>query len=72
MESSDKKYQPTHGVITAADVDIDDMIKKTLRSCSDIYYNLETCLVDNNRDWRKCQSIVKELKLCNDALNKKK
>lgn len=28
------------------------------------YKDLEMCLADNNRDWRKCRHIVKEWKRC--------
>ena len=47
-------------------VDIEDAIAKTLQICTPIYYKLEDCLADNDRDWRKCQEVVKELKICND------
>lgn len=47
--------------------DIDDMIEKSLgEKCTKLYYNLETCLADNDRDWRKCQNIVKLLKDCKE------
>ena len=48
------------------------MIERTLQHCTKVYYELETCLVDNNRDWSKCQLIVKQLKECNEKKNANK
>lgn len=53
-----------------ADIDIDDMIEKM--GCAKDYYKLEDCLGEYDRDWTKCQAQVKQLKLCNDRLQKLK
>ncbi|GLE00693.1 hypothetical protein PINS_up009482 [Pythium insidiosum] len=50
------------------DLDIDDMIEKM--GCSKDYYALEECLGEYDRDWTKCQTYVKQLKVCNDRLHK--
>lgn len=52
------------------DLDVDEMIEKM--GCSKEYYKLEDCLADFDRDWTKCQQVVKELKLCNDRLQQLK
>lgn len=51
---------------SAAGEDIEQMIDR--HSCSDLYYRLEHCLGEHDRDWRKCQAEVKSLKSCNDLL----
>lgn len=53
-----------------ADIDIDDMIERM--GCSKDYYKLEDCLGEYDRDWTKCQAQVKQLRLCNDRLQKLK
>lgn len=53
-----------------ADIDIDDMIERM--GCSKDYYMLEDCLGEYDRDWTKCQAQVKQLRLCNDRLQKLK
>ncbi len=53
-----------------ASMDVEQAIARTLGSCTTIYYELEDCLAHNDRDWRKCQDIVKKLKICNDSKNK--
>lgn len=50
-------------------VDIDDMIDKS--GCSLVYYKLEECLGEHDRDWRKCQSEVKALQICNQSIPKR-
>ncbi|KAF1326750.1 hypothetical protein FI667_g8186, partial [Globisporangium splendens] len=52
------------------DIDIDAMIEKM--GCAQDYYKLEECLGEFDRDWTKCQAQVKQLKLCNDRLQKLK
>lgn len=52
------------------DLDIDDMIAKM--GCAKEYYRLEDCLGEFDRDWTKCQRVVKELKQCNDRLQELK
>ena len=51
----------------SAEVDLDEMIEKS--NCSAIYHQLEECLGEHNREWRKCQKEVKALKDCNVAKN---
>lgn len=53
----------------SSDVDIEDMIEKS--GCSQEYYMLEECLGEHDRDWRKCQKTVKDLRLCNERPKKK-
>nr|CCA18907.1 AlNc14C59G4370 [Albugo laibachii Nc14] len=46
-------------------IDIDESIKKM--RCAKEYLQLEDCLVNENRDWTKCQIHVKALKCCHDG-----
>ncbi len=50
--------------IEEAEKDIDQMIEKS--GCAQIYYKLEECMGENDRDWRKCQNEVRLLKQCSD------
>jgi hypothetical protein len=43
-------------IVSSGELDIGDMIEKS--GCNDFYSNLEECLGENNRDWRKCQLEV--------------
>lgn len=43
-------------MITSSEVDIGDMIEKS--GCNDKYTDLEECLGEHDRDWRKCQAEV--------------
>lgn len=52
-----------------AEKDIDQMIENS--GCSEVYFKLEECIGENDRDWRKCQNEVKLLKQCSDAQKKK-
>jgi hypothetical protein len=45
-----------------AEVDVQEMIDKS--KCADLYYKLEECLGEYDREWRKCQNEVKLLKEC--------
>lgn len=49
------------------EVDIEEMIEKG--GCSIQYYELEECLGEHDRNWGKCQDVVKKLKVCNDKKN---
>lgn len=51
---------------SGSSVDVDELVQRS--SCAKEYTALEECLADNNRDWRKCQSFVKAMKICNDQL----
>ena len=46
-----------------AGANISDMISD--HPCSNLYYLLENCLGEKDRDWRQCQSEVAALKHCN-------
>jgi hypothetical protein len=46
----------------AAEMDISQMIEDS--GCSEVYYKLEECLGEHNREWRKCQIEVKMLQQC--------
>lgn len=39
--------------------DLDKMIEEN--SCGQIYLQLEKCLVDTDRNWKKCQKEVEDL-----------
>lgn len=41
-----------------------------LADCSQVYLQLETCLGEHDRDWTKCQDLVKKLQACSQ-LNQK-
>jgi hypothetical protein len=43
-------------IVSSGELDIGEMIEKS--GCNDFYSNLEECLGENNRDWRKCQLEV--------------
>ncbi|OQS03715.1 hypothetical protein THRCLA_21096 [Thraustotheca clavata] len=49
--------------------DIEDLIERN--KCAKEYYKLEDCLAEYDRNWSKCQDVVKLLRQCNDRLNKK-
>ncbi|CAN0577398.1 unnamed protein product, partial [Ectocarpus sp. 12 AP-2014] len=40
------------------EVDIEEAIDKS--GCSSIYYLLEDCLGEHDRDWRRCQEQVRQ------------
>lgn len=42
--------------------DVDEMI--ATNPCHQVYFILENCIAENDRDWRKCQVEVKQLKAC--------
>eukprot|EP01040_Poterioochromonas_malhamensis_P015477 gene15476-17323_t len=46
----------------AAEVDLSEMIEKS--KCAIPYHDLEECLGEYDRDWRKCQIQVKALRRC--------
>lgn len=46
----------------AAELDINQMIEES--GCSEVYFKLEECLGEHNREWRKCQLEVKQLQQC--------
>ncbi len=46
---------------------IEDMIEKS--KCSKEYFLLEDCLGEHDRNWSKCQDLVKILKVCNNNNN---
>jgi hypothetical protein len=48
-----------------AELDISQMIEDG--GCSDVYYKLEECLGEHNREWRKCQLEVHALQKCSKA-----
>jgi hypothetical protein len=45
-----------------AAVDIDKMIERS--GCASVYYALEECLGEHDRNWVKCQNAVRDLKTC--------
>ncbi|KDO32138.1 hypothetical protein SPRG_03355 [Saprolegnia parasitica CBS 223.65] len=49
--------------------DIEDLIERN--KCAKEYYKLEDCLAEYDRNWSKCQAVVKLLRECNETRNKK-
>ena len=43
-------------------MDIDERIDSS--GCGDVYRVLEDCMVESDRDWRKCQAEVLEFRKC--------
>jgi hypothetical protein len=43
-------------------MDLDDRIESS--GCATAYRLLDSCMVEHNRDWRKCQNEVLELRKC--------
>ena len=56
--------------LTSGAMSIDEMIDQS--GCSKVYAMLEECLGENNRDWKKCQVEVKDLKTCSNTQTKAK
>eukprot|EP01039_Chlorochromonas_danica_P000374 gene374-406_t len=52
------------------EVDISAMIDHS--GCAQIYYDLEECLGENDRDWRKCQTLVQSWKVCYQKKDKER
>ncbi len=48
--------------------DVDEMIESN--PCHKVYFTLENCIADHDRDWRKCQKEVKALRECSKAFQK--
>lgn len=46
------------------EIDVSTLIERS--GCSEVYYQLEDCLGENDRDWRKCQSSVNAWRACYD------
>ncbi|UPQ99306.1 hypothetical protein HOP50_03g26130 [Chloropicon primus] len=44
--------------------DVEKVIEQA--GCSKTYYELEVCLGENERDWRKCQKEVTAFRLCHE------
>lgn len=51
-----------HALASTNGPDITDMIEKS--GCSVPYYELENCLGEKDRDFRKCQDVVLNLRKC--------
>ncbi|ETV97472.1 hypothetical protein H310_09399 [Aphanomyces invadans] len=47
--------------------DIEGMIERN--KCAKEYYKLEECLGEYDRDWTKCQEVVRALRTCNASKN---
>ena len=52
----------------ADNLDIDPMVDQ--QGCGRLYAQLEECLGEHDRDWRRCQSELKAFRGCYDASNK--
>lgn len=55
----------THDSEQKEEEEEEDPYVTQLSECSDIYLKLETCLAEHDRDWRRCQTLVKSLQDCN-------
>ena len=64
----------TQATLCTPNADLEDVDSRTDRlkgTCMAIYAQLEECLGDNNRDWRKCQeqaSTLRQTLGCNPSL----
>ena len=67
MEDKISLHQGSQGKGSSEGIDVDTLIKKS--ECSDEYYRLEDCLLENKRSWTKCQHHVKLLKECKLKMN---
>lgn len=57
--------QPQHARLTQPDQDEDDIDPLVnQQGCGKVYAKLEECLGENDRDWRRCQREVSDLKEC--------
>lgn len=56
-----------HSHPAAAVEEEDPIIQQLGDTCAQAYKNLEECLIEHDRDWKKCQSQVKALQLCSSA-----
>jgi hypothetical protein len=55
--SSIKPSEQSHHAGSRSNItDIEEIIEKS--SCGDFYMALENCLVETDRNWRKCQNEV--------------
>eukprot|EP00516_Mucochytrium_quahogii_P009690 CAMPEP_0203775400 /NCGR_PEP_ID=MMETSP0099_2-20121227/6061_1 /ASSEMBLY_ACC=CAM_ASM_000209 /TAXON_ID=96639 /ORGANISM=" , Strain NY0313808BC1" /LENGTH=60 /DNA_ID=CAMNT_0050674075 /DNA_START=90 /DNA_END=272 /DNA_ORIENTATION=- len=52
------------------DVDVDADLGK--RGCQESFDRLQICMADSDRDWSKCQDLVKEWKACFNKENNDK
>jgi hypothetical protein len=43
-------------------MDVDDHIEAS--GCAEVYRRMEDCIIEADRDWRKCQKQVREFKKC--------
>ena len=50
--------------------ELDSMLERS--GCKKEYDALETCLAENDRDWRMCRDVVKTWKRCDLRLKKLK
>ena len=44
--------------------EFDDPYVHQLGNCAALYQRLEACLAEHDRDWRRCQYLVKALQVC--------
>ena len=54
---------PSKAPETDVDIESDSHVVQ-LGDCASLYTRLEECLAENDRDWRRCQFLVKALKVC--------
>lgn len=52
------------------DIDaVENMLKKT--GCIELHHKVQECIVEH-QDWRKCQDVLKEFRLCMEKYTMKK
>jgi len=73
MTNTETGKQRQHIPLHEQEGDLVDEVEKVIEQvgCADSYYKLETCLGENDRDWRKCQKEVKEFRLCHEKSKEK-
>ncbi|KAI4317693.1 hypothetical protein L6164_025543 [Bauhinia variegata] len=51
------------------DADEKDENVMQLDECSSLYLSMQDCIVNSNRDWKKCQTEVQALRKCMEKKN---
>lgn len=62
MESNAVKSNHQGSKLSESTIEVDTLIEKS--KCSSEYYDLENCLVDNERNFKVCQEFVRKFKTC--------
>lgn len=62
----------SHPTRKSEEIQDDDPYVSQLGVCAKLYSELEECLGNHNREWRKCQYLVKALEVCNNQAERQK